>query len=290
VLTSRHQVSDKYYSFADVDGARVPALYAALRATLPHDESDVSVNYSWLKPAEIDALWKDPKGVPLPFTFVFKRKSEKVVLTISLVFTVLRVEVIAPTEDEAARVHEFVRDTLALKSPTDEEIRGVATPANMNALLWRIHDRLDKFDSSPSVSHHAKLRCFISFRFDDHSKALALELREFLELVEVEFVSGLGFEPRSVSEKVLARLSGKLDLFVIIHSETGDSAWLNQEIGVARAREIPIVVLREGDAPYDPGLLGDTEYIQFPQGSISKAHVPLLQALRFVRESRRPGA
>ena len=284
-------MSEKVYSFASVDGERIPALHGALTATIPHNEVKIKAGSRTLKTEEVDAALRNPKGVPLPLVFVFKRDAEVVTITLSAMYTLLSVEVDA--DEDAKReehLHDLIRDTLALQPATEEERRGVASLPNINQVLWAIYDKVEKLQNAPVPQSHTRLRCFISFRFDDHGKALALELREFLELVDVEFVSGLGFEPRSVSEKVLARLGGSLDLFIIIHSVQGDSAWLNQEIGVARGRNLPIVVLREGDVPYDSGMLGDTEYIQFPENSISKAYVPLLQAIRFVREGRKRGA
>ena len=281
----------KFYSLASVQASRLPALHAALVATVAHDRLNVRVAYSTIPAETVDSNLRNLKGVPWPFTWTFVRGDVELEVKLSALFTVIMVEITGTAEEEEKKVDDLVRDTLALKPPSDHELRGVATDASMNQVLWTIHDQIEKLQSTlTTTGARNKLRCFISFRFDDHSKALALELREFLELVDVEFVSGLGFEPRSVSAKVLARLSGQLDLFVIIHSLSGDSAWLNQEIGVARARNLPVVVLREGEVPYEPGMLGDTEYIQFPEHAISKAHVPLLQAIRFLREGRMVGA
>jgi hypothetical protein len=131
-----------------------------------------------------------------------------------------------------------------------------------------------KFDS---------LRCFVSFRFDEHSKALALELRNFMELAGLEFISGLGYEPRSVSEKVLDRLKGRINLFIVILASGADSAWLHQEIGVAKGRGLPVMVLREDGAGFDEGLLSDIEYASFPKGQISGVFIPVLQAIQYIQ-------
>lgn len=282
-------MSEKLYSLAAVDAARLPALRGALVATIPHDELKIKLGVRVLKSEDVDAALRNPKGVALPLHFIFKTGARTVTIELSATYTILSVEIEADDPKQEERLHDLVRDTLALQPPSDEERRGVASLPYINNVLWAIYDKVERLETAPTGHTQRRLRCFISFRFDDHGKALALELREFLELVDVEFVSGLGFEPRSVSEKVLARLGSSLDLFIIIHSVQGDSAWLNQEIGVARGRNLPIVVLREGDVPYDAGMLGDTEYIQFPDNSISKAYVPLLQAIRFVREERHEG-
>jgi hypothetical protein len=73
-----------------------------------------------------------------------------------------------------------------------------------------------------------------------------------------------------------------LDLFVVILSISGDSAWLNQEIGVARGRGIPVLVLKENGPDADLGMLGDIEYLAFPENNISSTFVGLLQALSYL--------
>ena len=163
----------------------------------------------------------------------------------------------------------------------------MASIPNINDLLWKVYDKIEliskRLDEIESKSL-GNIRCFVSFRFDEHSKALAFELREFMELVGVEFVSGLGYEPRSVSEKVLERLSEPLNLFIVLFSSSGDSAWLNQEVGVARAFNLSILVLKEESSNVDLGMLGDTEYLLFPKDNISKSFVGILQAFSYLRK------
>jgi len=185
----------------------------------------------------------------------------------------------------AEELFKIIEEYLSLEEPTEEDLRSLAGFEDNIKLLWRVYDntagilnQLKTIADGPKKN----LRCFLSFRFDDHSKALALELREFLELIQVEVISGLGYEPRSISEKVLERLGDPLDLFIVIHSSAGDSAWLNQEIGVARGRNLPILVLREESSEADLGMIGDTEYLLFPDDNISKAFVGILQGLSYV--------
>lgn len=50
-------------------------------------------------------------------------------------------------------------------------------------------------------------RCFLSHRFYPHSEAAAAKIQRFLGLLNVEVVTGLGYEPRRISEKVTDRLA-----------------------------------------------------------------------------------
>lgn len=190
-------------------------------------------------------------------------------------------------EKTSKEIQRIAQETLGLVEPTEEDERGFFTLGTINDLLWKVYDQVDGITKNleiVEVKYSKKMRCFVSFRFDDHSKALAFELREFMELVGLEFVSGLGFEPRSISEKVLERLSATLDIFVILFSASGDSSWLNQEIGVAKARNLPILVLKEDGSDVNSGMLGDTECLIFPKGNINKAFVGVLQALSYLKK------
>lgn len=187
----------------------------------------------------------------------------------------------------------IVENVLVLKNPTENDLRSEAELPAINELLWKVYDDLQllkaevaKISNELSDRKKRHTRCFVSFRFDDHSKSLAFELREFFEKIDVELLSGLGFEPRSVSEKVLARLNQPLDLFLIIFTPSGDSAWLNQEVGVAKARNLPIFILVEEGAKWDKGLLGDIEYIEFPRECISKTFTRLIEGVGFLKSQK----
>jgi hypothetical protein len=84
----------------------------------------------------------------------------------------------------------------------------------------------------------------------------------------------------------LDRLKGEIDLFLVIFSSSGESSWLRQEIGVAKARDLPIMVLRESGADFDEGLLSDIEYASFSANNISGTFIPVLEAARYVQMKR----
>jgi hypothetical protein len=303
------------YSAVSVNLSRFPACFGALRSTIPHESFEITLvskpPYGQDKPTPDDLRTLSKSKFPVMFTF--KQGSTSHTVRFSYQDTVFWVgigrreygEIVDLTEHEPEidKLHQLVGDSLNVSKATAEDWRGVSTLPNMNNTLWKIHDTVaslkDKQDNLSSrvdilltnlapkqVQEQQALSAFLSFRFDDHSKALALELREMLELSDVHVVTGLGYEPRAVSDKVLERLTGPLDLFIILHSSSGDSAWLNQEIGVAKGRNLPILVLREEDTASDVGMLGDTEYITFPTNAISKSFVGILQALRYLRSAK----
>ena len=283
-------MGEKIYSRASFNRKRLSALLGAISADVPHDDVSMRLAGDTIPIDHVSAALASSDVEILPLTLRFTVVGDTTLrISISASWTLLIVNVACADEEAEKRLHSLISDTLGLQKATDEDWRGVASLGNINDVVWSIHDKVVELQRSlaaTSSSRSRRLRCFVSFRFDDHSKALAFELRELLDLADVDFVSGMGFEPRSVSEKVLDRLMGELDLFLIIHASPTDSAWLNQEVGVARARKLPIIVLREGDTKFDPGMLGDTEFISFPANEISRSYVAVLQAIKFLREMK----
>lgn len=275
------------YSLKSLVFSKFPFCYETLSKSVKFNEVKIrkGVLMEVMKGDPLEIL-KDIDYKDLPIYIVFLREASVAYIEFFATDTVLNVMINGFEEKKSDELFQLVEESLCLTAPTEEDIRKEATFPRLNDLLWKIFDRVEqvakRLDTIESRSLK-KVRCFVSFRFDDHSKALAFELREFMELVGIEFVSGLGYEPRSLSAKVVERLSEPLDLFLVIFSSSGDSAWLNQEIGVARARNLPIIVLKEESSDVNPGMIGDTEYLLFPNNSISKTFVGILQALSFLK-------
>lgn len=182
-------------------------------------------------------------------------------------------------------LQELVAKVLNLLPPSQEEAESTVNLYDLNKRVVRILKVVERWEgSASSLDLFRSKRCFFSFHFDEHGTALAYELRDFLEVIGIKFVSGQGYEPRSVSDKVLARLDRTIDLFIVIFTREEHVDWLQQEIGIAKGRELPIMVLIEGDVRFSSGILSDHEYVRFPNGIISKAFFPLIQALRFLEK------
>lgn len=280
---------NREYSAKSFRVMNLPTCFANLRSSIKYKNIEIFKGYASGKiEADHTEALKELNLNHLPLKISFIKEEGVAFIRLSAVWTILDVDVEGFDSQKTTEIYQIIEEDLDLKEPTEEDRRGVASFPNMMSLLWRIYDKVEdisKRENTQSTEHHGRKRCFVSFRFDDHSKALAFELREFLELIGVHFVSGLGYEPRSISEKVLDRLTEPLDLFIVIFSSAGDSSWLNQEIGVARGRKLPVLVLKEESSEANFGMLGDIEYLPFPRDSISRTFVGILQALSYIDKS-----
>ncbi|MDO8531973.1 MAG: hypothetical protein Q7T26_07375 [Dehalococcoidia bacterium] len=133
----------------------------------------------------------------------------------------------------------------------------------------------------------SRLRCFLSYRFYIRSEQASVQIQKFLALLGVEVVTGTGYEPRSISDKVKERLSKeKPDFLVYLLTADGESAWIRDEMAGAKALGVPIVPVVEENTTLQTGILGDSEYITFTQGHIGDSFLKLLEAVNYVRRTR----
>ena len=131
-----------------------------------------------------------------------------------------------------------------------------------------------------------QLTCFFSYRFNDYTKPLALELIRFLELAGVQVISGAGYEPRKLSDKVMSRLEQPMDFFIYLVSGDGESTWTRDELGIAHVKGYAVVLLVEKGAKIEKGILGDWEYLEFVPGHISDTFVGIMEAIRYIRREK----
>ena len=145
--------------------------------------------------------------------------------------------------------------------------------------------RLDTLERVPSRARRS-LRCFLSYRLEDApSDRAATEVERFLSLLEVEVVTGRGYEPRSIRDKVDERLDG-LDLAVLLVSSNGESFWTRDEITTARARGVYVIPIVGEGHDFFPGLFGDHEYIRYATDHVGDAFLKLLEGVLYVRRIR----
>ena len=235
------------------------------------------------KSFDIEKLKEVKEAEDLKYHFIFQKEEFEYTIKFYSYDPILSIELTGFEESIEKELFDLIENILGLIPPTEEDIRNKVNFYQMTKLLWDANDKIDELKSIIlTKNQNIRTNCFLSFRFDDHSKSLAFDVKGFLELVKVNVLSGLGYEPRSVSEKVLDRLSQKVDLFILIHSQSGDSDWINQEIGVAKGRNIPIMVLKEEGTEQKSSLLGDNEYIEFPKDNISNCFIGILQALEYI--------
>jgi len=128
-----------------------------------------------------------------------------------------------------------------------------------------------------------KITCFLSYRFSDLGKSYASQIRRFLELLDIDVLSGEKYEPRSISEKVKNILSQNPDFVVLIIAQDGESLWTRDEIAELRVKGKPIIPLVVYGSEFAQGLFGDLEWIPFPKEHISDSFIRLLEGIRFIQ-------
>ncbi len=141
--------------------------------------------------------------------------------------------------------------------------------------------------ASPSAGSDRRLRAFLSYRFGSPAnEAAAAVIKLFLELENVEVLTGRSYEPRPLHEKVADRLAG-LDFLVLFVGVDGESAWGRDEISTARALGAHVIPIVTDGAKFDAGLFGDLEYITVAPAHVGDAMLPLLEALTYIRRRAR---
>jgi hypothetical protein len=121
-------------------------------------------------------------------------------------------------------------------------------------------------------------KCFIAHRFDERGEELAEKLARFLSLLNFDVLTGRGFVPGSVSEKVKSRMSQQALVFAILTSGE-DNTWLIQE-SLLGSLEKPLFLLKETQYSFKPGLLGDHEYIPFTAPNLETTFIPILEGIK----------
>jgi hypothetical protein len=188
----------------------------------------------------------------------------------------LRLHVASNTAEKASELADLFKKELNLTeySPLESKELG----AEVDGLRARI-ERLES-------ASRTRLSVFISYRFSQTNKIPVGELTRFLELLGVEVLTGASYEPRSVSEKVKDRLAENVDLLVYLISDSGESAWLRDEVASSHVRGAYVAPLVQKGLRLDPGMLGDVEYLRFEKGHVGDTFIGLVEALEYVRRKK----
>lgn len=185
---------------------------------------------------------------------------------------------------------------LDLSHAPDFKERLANAPHEPGENLWdaidSLEQRLDRLEASRSDV--SDLTCFLSFRFDAKSSAYAERVKTFLEMLGVKVITGLGYEPKTVSDKVRSRLAGPVDVIIALQTASGGSAWTRDEMAKAQQPGVFLIPLVENGSTFVAGIFGDHEYIEFAPDHIGDAFVSLLEGIGVIaREKssvRRPHA
>ena len=172
------------------------------------------------------------------------------------------------------------------------------TPFDSDSLRFSdeiLEERIEQLESRVAalerVTDYSPLKCFFSYRFPNsaHSsdrdvELIARDVEQFLSLLGVKVISGLGYEPRRVEDKVRDRLLGGVDFVVYIVTSEGESSWLRDELATAAAYGVIPVPLVEEGCNLDYGIHGNIEHIPFAPGHPGDSWIRLLQALDYIAE------
>ena len=144
-----------------------------------------------------------------------------------------------------------------------------------------IEARLDRLESIV-LRDNQPLTCFLSYRFSAENVATVAELSRFLEALGITVVNPSVYEPRPITAKVRDKIS-RADFIVQIITSSGQSAWTSTEAGAATTMSLPVVPLIEDGVTFEPGLLGDLEWIPFARGHIADTFTSVLDAIKYLR-------
>lgn len=122
-------------------------------------------------------------------------------------------------------------------------------------------------------------KVFIAHRFDNAGEDAAIKVARFLTLLGFECVTGRGYAPGSVAEKVKSRLQAQA-VVVVVLTPGEDTTWLVQESLLSNLVGKPLLLVKESGAIFKPGLLADHEFIPFSAPRIEQTFIPLLEGLR----------
>ncbi len=151
--------------------------------------------------------------------------------------------------------------------------------------LKSIKGRIDILEDM--VLHKERiLTCFISYRFNENDKKIAFELSRFLDLIGIDVKSGVGYEPRRISDKVMSKLNDNIDFIIYIVSDSGESMWTRDEIALSFGQDKYVIPLIEGNQKFQSGIFGDLEYINFEKGHVSDTFIGLLEAIQYIKSKR----
>ena len=111
-------------------------------------------------------------------------------------------------------------------------------------------------------------------------------MQRFLHALGVDTVTGDEYEPRSISEKVQARLESPLDCVILLVTDD-ESFWTRDEVAFAKAKGIPVVLLIQHASTFSPGIFGDHEFLQFDKDHVEQTFIGILEAFRYIRSQKR---
>lgn len=162
----------------------------------------------------------------------------------------------------------------------DEFLWVVVSGSEAPSILDSVMQFFDlKPDEPSTLPPNPPRTAFIAHRFDSTGTNAADKLARFLELLDFQVVTGRAYSPRSIREKVRARIEQQSIVFIIL-TPGSDDTWLTQESVLGEIKGKPLVILKETSVDFKPGMLMDKEYIPFTLPHVDASFIPILEGLR----------
>ena len=137
------------------------------------------------------------------------------------------------------------------------------------------------------LSEEKKDVCFLSFRFTEEAKKYGAEVKQFLELQELEVLTGERFQPTSLKRKIEPMLN-ESEFGVAVLGKDEQTAWTRDEVRLLADNDKTVIFLVEEGVTFEQALFGgDLEFIPFPPGHISEGFIKLLEGIKFVQSGRK---
>lgn len=121
-------------------------------------------------------------------------------------------------------------------------------------------------------------KVFIAYHFDEDGEYCASRVLTFLGLLGFSVLTGKAYSPQSVRDKVKERMD-RQDVVVAIHTKGNDDTWITQETVLGAVKK-PLIILKQKDAAFNPGILSDHEYVEFDGTNIQSTFIPILEGLK----------
>jgi hypothetical protein len=208
----------------------------------------------------------------------FKREKNRTGIRIFASYFAIHVSIETGTIEEMNKLIYLFKNELNLEEYIKDETKTI------EYRLDRIEEKIDFFENIFQEKKR-KLRCFVSLRFDEESKKYFYILKEFLNLIDIEVESGLDYEPRRISDKVISKLESNID-FVIYLIIGDESYWTRDEIVVGTQMGYILIPLFIKGVKFTAGIFADLEYIEFEKDKIETSFIKILQGIRFIKESK----
>jgi hypothetical protein len=194
------------------------------------------------------------------------------------------IDISSKTIDNLRTIEKILIDDLSLVELIESDLEDFsgAEDESLESKYKRLEERINLIEQNLE-RRNANLSCFIALRFDDKSKSYLQILEKFLTLLDIKVSTGLPYEPRSVSEKVLSKLE-QIDFVISIITASSESIWTRDELLLGSQNGSHPIPLIEKGSKFTGGIFADLEFIEFEVNCIESAFIKLLEGIRYIEK------